>query len=269
MTRAWVLLVLVACSGAESRSEAETDESEPEPEMAPEAEPEPETPADSLARELWRSAGGEGLDEVAQIDFRFVVTDGDETAFEAAHRWDRRGARDRVTWTDRQGAVQDAVVNLETKRACGHIDGRAVGGDPLAALGQSAYGRWVNDAYWLMVPLKVLDPGVSRRLLEPEGETRRLELTFADVGLTPGDRYVLEIDPEGRLVRWEMALEGMEAGDEPTGVTFEGHTTIGPLTLPLEHTAEGDDGTRRILLKDVAVHETVQEEVFAIRGCAG
>lgn len=265
MKSACLFLVLLGCSGsAESASETENAEPEAEPEATEAAEP--DSPADALARELWRSAGGERLDEVAQIDFRFVVTDDGEPVFEAAHRWDRRNGRDRISWTNRQGELNDAVVMLATKRGCGHVDGRPVDGDPLVALAQSAYGRWVNDAYWLMVPLKVLDPGVSRRVLEPEGETRRLELTFDSVGLTPGDRYVLEVDPEGRLTRWEMALEGAEPGDEPKGVTFEGHTAVGPLTLPLEHTAEGE-GNRQVLLRDVTVHETVQDDAFVIRGC--
>ncbi len=266
MSRAWWLTALLACSGSAPAEPAEPS-AEPANEQ-PEAEPEPDSPADALARELWRTAGGEHLDEVAQIDFRFVVTDDGETVFEAAHRWDRLAGRDRVSWTTREGALNDVVVTLADKGACGHVDGTAASGDPLAALGQSAYGRWVNDAYWLMVPLKVLDPGVTRRVLEPEGETRRLELTFDGVGLTPGDRYVLEIDPEGRLTRWEMTLEGSEPGDDPKGVIFEGHTEVGPLTLPLEHSAEGE-GNRQVLLRDVVVHETVQDDAFAIRGCEG
>lgn len=264
MTRVLWLSLLLACSGSGATEPA--TETVPEAEPEPEA-PEPEAPADALATELWRTAGGEQLDQVAQIDFRFVVTDAGETVFEAAHRWDRIGGRDRVSWTTREGALNDVVVTLETRAACGHVDGDAAAGEALEALGESAHGRWVNDAYWLMVPLKVLDPGVQRRVLEPEGETRRLELTFEGVGLTPGDRYVLEIDPEGRLTRWEMTLEGSEPGEDPKGVTFEAHTAVGPLTLPLDHAAEGSE--RRVSLRDVTVHETVQSGDFAIRGCEG
>jgi len=269
MSRALWLTAVLACSGSAPTEPSEPSaEAEPTLEADPTPEPNPDTPADELARELWRAAGGEHLDEVAQIDFRFVVTDDGQTVFEAAHRWDRVGGRDRVSWTDREGKLNDVVVTLANKRACGHVDGSPVSGAPLAALGQSAHGRWVNDAYWLMVPLKVFDPGVTRRLLEPAGELRQLELTFEGVGLTPGDRYVLQIDPEGRLTRWEMSLEGSEPGEEPKGVTFEGHRDVGPLTLPLEHTAEGE-GNRQVLLRDVVVHEAVQEASFAIRGCEG
>lgn len=262
-------------AGPEAEAEAEA-ESEGEGEGEGEAESEGEgdaeseggaasgaAPADGLAREVWRAAGGESLPQVGQLDFRFVVQDAGETVFEAAHRWDRRAGRDRVTWADRQGVLHDAIVWLGDRRACGHLDGEPAEGEALAALAEAAYARWVNDAYWLMVPLKVLDPGVQRRVVG-EGDPRRLELTFAGVGLTPGDRYVLDIDAAGRLTRWEMSLEGAEP--PPTGVTFEGHQSVGPLTLPLDHTDEG--GERRVLLRDVEVHEAVRREDFVVRGCA-
>ena len=272
--RGAMLLALALSVGTGCDSEPESDsEPEPESESESESEPEPDSPADALAREVWRAAGGEHLDEVAQIDFRFVVEDGGETVFEAAHRWDRRGNRDRVSWTDREGVLRDVVVRLSDRSACGHVDGEPARGEALEALAEAAYGRWVNDAYWLMVPLKVLDPGVHRRVLEggveAQGETRALELTFAGVGLTPGDRYVLAIDSAGRITRWEMLLEGAEPPAK--GVTFEAHTEVGPLTLPLDHAVEGEPGgapSRRVLLRDVTVHDAVQDD-FGPRGCTG
>lgn len=268
MRRALALTLLLAgCPQSESAPEPESEsqaEAEAESEAEPQSEPEPESPADALARGVWEAAGGEDLEEVAQLDFRFVVTDAGETVFEAAHRWDRRGDRDRVSWTDREGALHEAIVSLTDRSACGHVDGTPA--PDREALAEAAYGRWVNDAYWLMLPLKVLDPGVERALLEPEGELRRLQLTFESVGLTPGDRYVLFIDDAGRIVRWDMFLEGSEPDAPPKGVTFEGHQPVGPLTLALDHRAEGE-GERQILLRDVTAHEAVQGDAFAIRGC--
>ena len=37
---------------------------------------------------------------------------------------------------------------------------------------KTAYGRWVNDSYWLLAPLKVRDPGVHTKfdgMKESEG----------------------------------------------------------------------------------------------------
>ena len=260
---AWSLALTVAlgCDPDPNPGPGPTPTPAPSPEAA--ADPGPDSPADVLAHEVWRAAGGAHLDEVGQIDFVFVVEDAGSIVFEAAHRWDRRSGRDRVSWTDGEGVLRDAVVDLGSKRACGHVDGVAAEGEGADALAEAAYARWVNDAYWLMVPLKVRDAGVRRRLGGGEGDTRRLELTFEDVGLTPGDRYVLDVDPEGRVTRWEMTLQGSEP--PPKGVTFGGHTAVGPLTLPLEHSVEG--GERRVLLRDVGVHPDPVEATFAVRGC--
>tara|TARA_B100001750_G_scaffold135540_1_gene107826 strand:+ start:5159 stop:5956 length:798 start_codon:yes stop_codon:yes gene_type:complete len=256
-------LLLLAASLAACGEEREEPARTAEPEAAAATE-EPASPADALATQVWAAAGGEALDQVAHLDFRFVVEDAGEVVFEAMHHWDRAGKRDRVSWVDGEGVLHDAIVDLDERTACGTLDGVVAAGEAAAALAEDAYGRWVNDSYWLMVPLKVLDPGVSRREIPAEGALRRLELTFAGVGLTPGDRYVLDVDPEGRITRWEMSLQGSEP--PPKGVSFSGHTEVGPLTLPLEHAVEGAE--RRVLLRDVEVLGEPAPDAFRLRGCA-
>ena len=229
----------------------------------------PRSPADALARAVWAAAGGESLNRVAQIDFRFVVEENGEKVFEANHRWDRLGARDHVTWADSDGKLHDALLDLEARTACGRIDGRAPQGDALSTFSDAAYRRWVNDAYWLMVPLKVLDPGVNRAMGDRrEWQGKRmsvLELSFDGVGLTPGDRYTLLVDDADRIVRWEMLLEGAEP--PPRATSFEDYRKVGPLTLAHDHVT--DDGTRRIRLVDVQVREELNAAAFEeIAGCA-
>jgi len=118
---------------------------------------------------------------------------------DAFHRWDPRGARDYVTWTE-DGHAYDVIVDLRARTATGTLDGAALTGPASQEAGAKAYERWVNDAYWLLLPLKLLDPGVTVTL-EPAREHagKQLEvlaLQFAQVGLTPGDRYWLYVDPQ-------------------------------------------------------------------------
>jgi hypothetical protein len=73
---------------------------------------------------------------------------------------------------------------------------------------KAAYARWVNDSYWLLAPLKVLDPGVKLTYEGPKdcggAKCETLRMSFEQVGLTPGDQYVLYIDPETKLLRaWD------------------------------------------------------------------
>ncbi len=210
------------------------------------------SPADALAHRVHQRAGGDRLDEVSQLGFRFVVLDGGKRKFEAMHRWDLRAQTDRVSWTDGEGRSIEAMVNLPTRQAEIQVDGIAPGEAEHADLTAAAYRRWVNDSYWLMLPLKLLDPGVQRTLEAPrELDGKRLEvleLTYGEVGLTPGDTYWLFIDPAtDQIVRWEMVLEGR--APPPKGFSWVDYRAVGPLTLAHDHM--NDDASRHILFEDV------------------
>ena len=269
----WLAIVLVgsvacdSCGDDETTRSARVEEPAHEPEAPPEAPPEP-SPAERLALEIHRAAGGDRLDAIGQLDFRFVVVQDERTVFEAMHRWNLVTKRDRVVFTDRDGRPVDAVVDLDARVACGTVGGDVATGEAQDALSEQAYGRWVNDAYWLTMPLKLLDPGVRLLLEEPrEREGVRysiLRLEFDGVGLTPGDRYWLYVDPDTkRVVRWEMALEGQDG--EPKGMSWTDYRDVGPLTLALDHAT--DDGTRHVRFTDVVAHETPSDEDFRIPGC--
>ncbi|MCB9447627.1 MAG: hypothetical protein H6585_04700 [Flavobacteriales bacterium] len=69
---------------------------------------------------------------------------------------------------------------------------------------------WVNDSYWLVMPFKLLDPGVNLKYVgkdtTQDGKmTDVLELTFGNsVGYTPENKYRVYVDPETHLVsRWD------------------------------------------------------------------
>jgi hypothetical protein len=267
-----IVFALVACDEEPSRREpptegaAETTRSA----EAPAAEaPLPEaTQAERLARNVFRAAGGEALAHVGELRFTFVVEDSGARVFEAEHRWDRLADRDRVTYTDREGRAVDAIVDLGARIACGTVGGEIAAGEAQQTLSEQAYGRWVNDAYWLMMPVKVLDPGVRHAVGEPrEHDGARyqvLELSFDGVGLTPGDRYTLFVDPgSNRVVRWEMQLEGQDG--EPRGMSWADYREIGPLVLALDHAT--DDGSRHVRFEDVEVLASPSPDHFAVEGC--
>jgi hypothetical protein len=221
-----------------------------------------------LAGAVHLAGGGERLDDVGQLDFRFVVTRDGSTVFEAMHRWNLVTKRDRVVFTDREGRAIDAIVDLDARVACGTVAGEIATGEAQEALSEQVYARWVNDAYWLVMPLKLLDPGVRLSLEEPRVRDgvrySILKLEFDSVGLTPGDRYWLYVDPgTQRVVRWEMALEGQDG--EPNGMSWSDYREVGPLVLALDHAT--DDGARHVRFADVVAHTTTNQEDFRIPGC--
>lgn len=108
--------------------------------------------------------------------------------------------------------------------------------------GDEGWAAFVNDSYWLLAPCKVNDPGVSRQIVDGD-----LQLTFADVGLTPGDRYLLEVDDAGRVTGWSYTLESGREG----AWTWTEHEARGPLELSMRRVSA--DGKNVIRFEDVAV----------------
>src|SRR5688572_26815841 len=96
-----LLLLAIGCGGASAAGE-----------RGPAGRP--ETPADMLARRVAEAAGAERWGEVAELRFRFVVTADGARRADVAHRWDVRGQRDRVSWTE-EGHTYDVVVDLLTR----------------------------------------------------------------------------------------------------------------------------------------------------------
>lgn len=180
-----------------------------EPPVARETPAPPPRPVevDPVARRVVERAGNPysepGLSFTFEVDGRPVRW----------HRWDVSGGRAEVTWVDQRGSC---TVVTPVPYA---------GEDPLQ---KQAWSYFVNDQYWLLAPSKVLDPGVEAR---STGDV--LELSFASVGLTPGDRYRLTVDPEGDVTAWDFTLQSGRSGryswSEPVGV--------GGLRLSLERTS--------------------------------
>lgn len=187
--------------------------------------------AQQLAREVWKASGGEHWPNVSRLQFTFIVEQDGNAVMAAKHDWDVAGHTDHVRWKDK-----DVKVNL------------AAPGEDADA--KAAFARWTNDSYWLLAPLKVLDPGVK---LAYEGQKEiggaqceALRLSFADVGLTPGDQYVLYIDPETKLPR---AWDYIPKPESVTHGTWEEYIDADGLKLSTLHNFAG----RVIRFADVRV----------------
>ena len=177
--------------------------------------------AKQLARDLWKASGGENWAKVKRIKFTFIVEDGDKQLVTAQHDWNVEEQTDRVKWKDKN--VRVFLV------------------DPPNDDDQKAgFARWTNDSYWLLAPLKVLDPGVK---LAYEGQKDvsgtmcdTLRLTFEQVGMTPTDQYAFYIDPKTKLLR---AWDYIGKDKEPMHGTWENYVEKGGLKLAMMHNFAG------------------------------
>ncbi len=69
----------------------------------------------------------------------------------------------------------------------------------------SAKGAWINDAYWLAMPYKLKDSGVTLKYIgemsDPAGANCDiLQLTFQEVGRTPDNKYQVYVNQATDLV---------------------------------------------------------------------
>lgn len=177
--------------------------------------------ADQLARDVWKASGGENWPKVKALRFTFGVEGDGKTLMSAEHHWDVAAGTDEVQWKGK-----DVTVNLMAPTQDEN--------------GKAAYARWVNDSYWLMAPLKVLDRGVHRKYegtKEIDGGTfEMLRLSFDQIGLTPNDQYILYIDPKTKLVHsWDY----IPKSDTVMHAMWDNYQTFGGLTLATEHSFAG------------------------------
>jgi len=227
--------------------------------------------ADAVARDLVASLGGPAAWEKArQFRFDFVVEREGKRAAEFHHVWDRYTGDYRLLGTDKSGAPFAVYFNVNTRQGTAFVNGRPVEGDEKAKLLETAYGRFINDSYWLLAPWKVFDPGVRREYVgEKPGPDGFLcdviKISFEGVGLTPKDVYWLWITRDGRhMMQWQYVLGG--AAEEPTTALWKDWRTFGGIGLSLDKPMMGRP--LRILFENVAVSASRDDSQFAVPAAA-
>jgi hypothetical protein len=208
---------------------------------------EPDPKAIEVAERVMAKLGGEEAWKATRfLKFDFAVEREGKTLMRRSHTWDRHTGRYRVGATDEKGRDVVVLMSLWTKDGRAWVGGEAASGEDLAGLLESAYAWWVNDTYWLLMPFKLRDEGVSLEYAGLEakqsGTWDKLLLTFQGVGLTPKDRYWVFVNRKTGLVdRWEYVLKGEDSA--PTPWDWSGWTEHGDILLASER-VNPRDGTR-------------------------
>lgn len=208
-----------------------------------------------LAEEIVQAVGGMDAwnDRSWNLAFDLVmIREGKETG-RISHFWNRGSDSYIVKGTARDGRKWEVIfVDVINKIGSATIDGAIVTDSSRASLLEMGYGRFINDTYWLLMPFKLLDSGVYHYR---EADTtiggknyQVLRLSFANVGLTPGDRYWLYVDPATKLVeRWRFHLQSNRDGE----YQWTDYRKFGPVTLALRRIAA--DGMNELQIDDVHV----------------
>lgn len=117
--------------------------------------------------------------------------------------WDKWSGDVRV---DNVRDDQSVILNINTDKGRVFRKGAEVTNpDSVAKYVKAAKGAWINDSYWLVMPFKLKDSGVT---LKHAGEDKTqegkaadvLQMTFKNVGNTPDNKYKIWVDKDSHLV---------------------------------------------------------------------
>jgi hypothetical protein len=203
----------------------------------------PDKKATEVAEKTINAMGGmDNWKATPAIRFNFVVEQKDQPPRAVKHLWDRKNGRDHIEG-NKDGKLMIAWVDMTKKSGAAWYDGKKLEGDDLTKAMDWAYHRWVNDTYWLVMPLKLLDSGVNLNYMGSKGDHDILHVSFGKVGLTPGDQYWANINKTtGLMDQWTYLLEGEK---EKETYTWKDWTECGKIKLSSHKVnADGSFGIR-------------------------
>jgi len=229
------------------------------------APPASDPKAVAVADRVMLALGGrDAWNATRYLHFDFAVDRGGKTLMRRAHTWDKWSGRYRVEGKDKDGKDLVVAMNVNTKEGQAALAGAPLSGAELKAALDTGYAWWVNDTYWLVMPYKMRDPGVTLTMAgrETKGADSwdKVLLTFDGVGLTPKDRYWVFVNAKTGLVdRWEFVLKGEKA--PPAPFEWKGWKAHGKIQLADDRVSP-KDGTR-IYFPVLDVPASVPDATFA------
>jgi len=172
----------------------------------------------AVANRMHEAMGGlDNWNNTRYIRFDFRVGPPGDLPPGRAHLWDKWEGRYRLEQTTEDGKTQVTLFNAYDKTGAVYVDGEKLPDADAEPLLDRAHGAFINDTYWLAMPWKWLDPGVNLQSMgkkEYNGKTFDVvELSFHNVGRTPGDRYQAFVAKDTNLMEhWEYTLQSGNEG---------------------------------------------------------
>lgn len=210
----------------------------------------------ALADEVMRSMGGrKAWDETRFLSWDFLGS--------RKLLWDKQTGDVRI---EQSGTDLKILMNVNTSEGRVWLDSAEMTEpDSLAEFLDIGRQIWVNDSYWLIMPFKLKDTGVTLKYLgdyrieagEGKGAIAEvLELRFAKVGYTPQNCYRVYIPKASEqklILQWDFYSDA----DSPTRnlmTPWSNYKQYGNILL------SGDRGDRH--LTEIGVYSNIPEAAF-------
>ena len=121
--------------------------------------------------------------------------------------WDKTKERVRIDFVD-----QPLRIRLNLKDMTGRVwkDGMEMTqADSVKKYLTRGKSIWINDSYWLVMPFKLKDSGVTLKYVGKKNnyinaECDVLEMTYNQVGDTPDNKYHIYVNPSSKMItQWD------------------------------------------------------------------
>ena len=219
--------------------------------------------ADNKAAEIVSSmveamGGYENWDQLKYVSWTF---------FGARHLvWDKIGGRVRIE------SPRDTMIYLiDLHNSTGRILKSGVemtDATELNKLTERGEGIWINDSYWLFMPFKLQDPGVTVNYVREDtmvggAPSSILSLTFKGVGNTPDNKYEVYIDKKDNLIKQWAFFKTADQEEPPRIWPWDNYQSHNGMMLSSERSDQsGPSNVRTYETLDDKVFETFEEFEF-------
>ena len=171
------------------------------------------------------------------------------------HLWDKETGNIRIEVPSKEMTI---LMNINSKEGMVY-KGKEVVVDSSDYFLEKGYGWWVNDAYWLVMPYKLKDTGVTLKYIR-EDTTQSgalsdvIQLTFENTGLTPQNIYEIWIDADSKLVTQWRYYQDSSAVEPYFTLEWTGYKKYGDIML--------SSGRGEYSLENIKTPSSVPDEIF-------
>jgi len=165
--------------------------------------------------------------------------------------WDKWTGDVRV---ENPSANQVILVNINTLKGKVYENGTLVTDESKAnALLEKGKNWWINDAYWLVMPWKLQDPGVTLSYVKTDtlanGKAADvLQLTFSGVGVTPENKYWLYVGQDDHLIQQWAYYQNFNDAEPKFLKPWNNYQKIGDILLSYDRPNE-NVGPKNVVVK--------------------
>ncbi len=129
--------------------------------------------------------------------------------------------------------------------------------DSVEAMLHAARTVWKHDSFWLVMPFRLKDDGLTLKYLgEERTDTARynlLQITIAEGGAGPAGEYLAYVDLGDNLIKMCAKTDDVNRRADDFPMRWNNHKRHGNILLP----GSGSSG-----LRDVRVHRQLPEKIF-------